>query len=391
MRGRILVVEDDAALAAMYSRVLGAHGYDVALANDGASALALASQTAFDVVISDIGMPRMDGVELLRQLRQQDPWVPVILLTGQPAVETAQTAIELQAFRYLVKPVDLRALTAAVKRAAIYGRWVRAQRDAAAALPTNAPAAPASHECLDTRFEEALRLLCVYFSPIVASGNGILRGFKVLARSPHPSFSTFEELLRAADRLGRRNALRRKLWALSTAPLGLLPDSLLLFVWTDLAGLADEELTREGAAIARLARQTVLVVSERGGIDERCEHRDLGALRSRGYRIGLDRLGDGYAGLNSLAWLEPEFVELDPSLVCHLADNPEQQRVLRAVVLLATELGAEVVAEGVTDERDQVSLCELGCELLTWGTVSTPDELSPISSGTISDLRHAPQ
>ena len=143
--------------------------------------------------------------------------------------------------------------------------------------------------------------------------------------------------------------------------------------------------------MARLARQTVLVVSEREGIHERCEHRDLGALRSRGFRIGLDRLGDGYAGLSSLAWLEPEFVELDPSLVCHLADSPEQQRVLRAVVLLATELGAEVVAEGVTDERDQASLSELGCDLLTWGTFFPPDEFSPISSGTISDPRHLPQ
>src|ERR1700722_8216847 len=85
----VLIVDDGPAVARALRRVLEASGYTVSVASGGQLAVEAISKTAFDVVISDIQMPGMTGVELLRSIRAQDLDVPVILMTGVPTVETA--------------------------------------------------------------------------------------------------------------------------------------------------------------------------------------------------------------------------------------------------------------------------------------------------------------
>lgn len=384
MRGRILVVEDDTALSTLYSRVLEAHGFEVCVAATGSAGLACAMKQQFDAVVSDIAMPGMDGMALLERLRELDPVVPVLFSTGQPGLETVQRAIELRAFRYLIKPVNLKALVASVARAASCCRWIRAKHLAALMVRQTLPPELGEHE-LGAHFSEGLNLLRVYYQPIVEGRGRRLRGFRVLARCLHPLWPTFDDLLRTAARLGRRQELRRKLWSLTMAPLEFLDPSLLLFVWTDIEGLAD--VANQGA-MSKHAHQTVLMVSDREGIAEDVEQRSLlSGLRSQGYRLGVDQLGDGYAGLNSLAWLEPEFVELEPGLVQQVAVAPDQQRLVKALGGLAQELGATLVAEGVTNESDARALAAQGCELFSWDVGTTPDELAPLSSGTLAHLQ----
>src|SRR2546422_3391849 len=106
-RGRVLVVDDDAAMLRAYERVLAREGFTVATANDGQTALALIPEQSYDAIVSDIAMPGMTGIELLRAVREHDLDVPVVIVTAGPTVETAARAVELGAFRYLVKPIDL--------------------------------------------------------------------------------------------------------------------------------------------------------------------------------------------------------------------------------------------------------------------------------------------
>jgi EAL domain-containing protein (putative c-di-GMP-specific phosphodiesterase class I) len=238
---------------------------------------------------------------------------------------------------------------------------------------------------LATHFEKGLELLRVYYQPVVDVETRQLRGFRILGRSLHPLLPTFEALLGAADRLGRRRELRRKLWSLTAAPLEFMDPSLLLFVWTDVDGLTDAV---ELGALRERARQTVLMVSDRHGIEESAEAQSLlRRLRAEGYRLGIDQLGDGYAGLNALAWFEPEFLELESALVRRVASDPEQQRLVGALSALAKELGAIVTAAGVGDERDARALLPLGCNLFSWDSSATPDELAPFSAETVSELR----
>jgi DNA-binding NtrC family response regulator len=116
-KARILVVDDEAAARAGLGKLLQQEDYDVALAEDGKSALQVASEHPPDVVVTDLNMPGMDGVELLLKLREQDRELPVILATAQDQVETAVRAMRAGAEDYLTKPIDFDALQLAIERA----------------------------------------------------------------------------------------------------------------------------------------------------------------------------------------------------------------------------------------------------------------------------------
>jgi signal transduction histidine kinase/DNA-binding response OmpR family regulator len=117
---RILVVEDDPLVYRMYERALSKNGYMVSLANTSQAAEEQLGSQAFDVIISDICLDGKDGLTLLEASQAQNPDTPVILVTGQPSIETASAAVRLNAYEYLVKPVSLEVLSKAVGRAAAF-------------------------------------------------------------------------------------------------------------------------------------------------------------------------------------------------------------------------------------------------------------------------------
>lgn len=116
---RVLVVDDEVEICTLLSRHLRRLGYTVEEAGDGVEALALVGTAVPDVVVTDMAMPRLDGLGLLQALRSIDPEVPVIVLTGQGSLENAVQAIrEGVLFDYLIKPLpDLALLEVAVRRA----------------------------------------------------------------------------------------------------------------------------------------------------------------------------------------------------------------------------------------------------------------------------------
>ena len=129
-RDAILVVDDDESVARALQRVLSAHGRDVVIARDGQAAIELLMTRRFDMVLSDIQMPRMSGVDLLSVVRAYDLDVPVVLMTGDPKIETAIEAVSLGALQYLVKPVPNDVLFKAVDRASRLHRLAQAKREA---------------------------------------------------------------------------------------------------------------------------------------------------------------------------------------------------------------------------------------------------------------------
>jgi len=115
--GKILVVDDEPALVALYSEVLRDAGFGVASAADGFEALEKMRQETFDLVLLDIWMPRMNGLEFLAQLRGLGSRARVVVTTGDSAPETLLEAIEDQAYRYLIKPIEPNALVSVVQEA----------------------------------------------------------------------------------------------------------------------------------------------------------------------------------------------------------------------------------------------------------------------------------
>src|SRR5205809_8012635 len=95
----VMIVDDEPITARGYARALTSAGYKVTIASSGREGATLARGKHFDAIVSDIAMPDMDGLALLRDIRQGDLDVPMIFMTGSPALETALEAIEYGAFR----------------------------------------------------------------------------------------------------------------------------------------------------------------------------------------------------------------------------------------------------------------------------------------------------
>jgi DNA-binding NtrC family response regulator len=112
---RILVVDDDEASRTLMSKILAFQGFQVDIADGGSDALTLAEEHPYQLAILDYRMPDMNGVELFEKLRQLQPEIVGIFLTGYPTVDTVYPAISSGVERVLAKPVDVDELLDLVK------------------------------------------------------------------------------------------------------------------------------------------------------------------------------------------------------------------------------------------------------------------------------------
>lgn len=116
---KLLIVDDERNLRLVIEKEMSRHGHEAASAADGEAAWEMLEAEDYDVVLCDINMPRLDGIGLLKRIREKGSNQPeIIMLTGQGTVETAITAMKLGAYDYLTKPYRIAELTALVKQAA---------------------------------------------------------------------------------------------------------------------------------------------------------------------------------------------------------------------------------------------------------------------------------
>lgn len=116
-RAQILVVDDEANLRRVLATVLEREGYDVFVAADGREALSVLSNHHVDVVVTDVRMPEMDGMVLLREVSRVDADIPVIMITAHSTVDNAVLALKSGAFDYLTKPFEQAEVKDVVRRA----------------------------------------------------------------------------------------------------------------------------------------------------------------------------------------------------------------------------------------------------------------------------------
>jgi len=116
---KVLLVDDEQAFLEPMAARLARRRISCSTAQSGKEALKLLQEECFNCAIVDVMMPVMDGLALLRRIRQDYPGTPVILLTGHASVELGVQGMELGAFEYLMKPVDLDELLDTVRRAVL--------------------------------------------------------------------------------------------------------------------------------------------------------------------------------------------------------------------------------------------------------------------------------
>ena len=270
MGGRVLLVDDDPSMCELLCLRLSKRGFDVAWHTGGAEALARLLAEDFDVVVTDLQMEGMDGLELCERIVANRPDVPVVVMTAHPGLSTAVGAIRARASDFLVKPFEIDALVASVQNAT----RERRARSGIAPAPVHAEpdewsdlvgASPAMKELRDL----LLRVASVDASVVITGESGT--GKELVARALHR----------------RSTRARRPFVALNCAAV---PESLLeseLFGHVK-GAFTDARSERQG--LFEQAQGGALLLDEVGDLHEHLQPKLLRALQERVIRpIGSGR------------------------------------------------------------------------------------------------------
>ncbi|HEY7897150.1 MAG TPA: EAL domain-containing protein [Gemmatimonadaceae bacterium] len=233
---------------------------------------------------------------------------------------------------------------------------------------------------------ETLRSRAVYvdYHPIVYAADGAVFGYEALARGSMRSLRRPEMMFEVAAEAGL-------IWELSRlcrdrAMEGirqLLKPGETLFINVDPHDFADPEFGDTALDIAD-AHHIVIEITERTAIKDYPKFRErLKAFRDRGFRFAVDDAGSGYAGLGSIANLEPDFIKLDISLINGIDTNFIKQDLVETLVRFASDQGAMVIAEGVEYEQEYEMVKSLGVHLVQGFYLHRPQQLADNLEGPI--------
>lgn len=361
---RVLVVDDDAAVLRACSLLLDRAGFKVDSAASGSRALELLQDNTYGVILSDILMEGMSGLDLLRAIRERDLDTPVVMMTAGPSLATALEAMAYGAHRYLLKPVAPETLVETITRASLLADLARLKREAFA-LQRQANLPVDDRDKLDATFTRGLEQLHMVFQPIVSMRQKKTIGFEALVRSTEPGMRSPVAFFDTAGLLGRQPELSKAIYSSVGKRAPEIHPDMMIFVNVHPPDLLDDSLHGTGSPLAPHSHRVVLEITERASIDKMG---DIGPvvndLRRLKYRLAVDDLGTGYAGLASFTQLGPEFVKLDRSLVKGIDRHPTKQRVVQAMYTLCADLGMTVISEGIETKEEMATLMTLGADYL---------------------------
>jgi EAL domain-containing protein (putative c-di-GMP-specific phosphodiesterase class I) len=234
---------------------------------------------------------------------------------------------------------------------------------------------------LAENFDRALASLWIAYQPIVSVKSKTIYGYEALLRSNEPSLPHPGAVLDAAERLGQLEALGQIIRDRAVEPVRDRPEAGMLFVNLHTTDLLDPTLLSRAAPLSQIADRVVLEITERASLDRVKDLRGrIASLREIGFRIAVDDLGAGYAGLTSFALLEPEIVKLDMTLVRDVHQSATKQKLIRSMAELCRDMGMLVVGEGVETVQERDALVELGCDLLQGYYFAKPGKPFPVVS-----------
>lgn len=364
--GHVLLVDDEPALLAAHEQILTAAGFDVTACKNGDEALQrITPSHSVEAVITDISMPGISGLELLRQVRKRDVDLPVLLLSGKPSIQTATEAVSLGALKYMVKPINSGELVSNVHQAVKLYRLGRAKREALTALGASTGEA-SDRAGLEASFNRAYDTLWVALQPIVKVHTKGLFGYEALLRSREPSLPHPGAVLDAAERLGKLDMLGRRIRELAIEAMERdTRNNWSLFVNLHPLDLLDDELLGLLERHQTSAKRIVLELTERASLDHITNLRGrIEAIRKLGVRLAIDDLGAGYAGLSSFVQLEPDIVKLDMSLIRDCDKSTLKQKLIGTLTKMCSDMSFLVVAEGIETAEERDTAVRLGCHLL---------------------------
>jgi EAL domain-containing protein (putative c-di-GMP-specific phosphodiesterase class I) len=363
-RGRVLVVDDDGAFALTCARMLDAFGYTVRVANDGQSATRMATEEHFDAVVTDINLPDQNGIQVLQEVRKTDTDMPIILVTGQPDLDTARAAVEWGAISYLLKPVSATQLEREIDRA-LHRRRTTSRMHIVEDQEKR-------QEGMSELFSRALAGLWMAFQPIVSWSHKSIVGYEALVRTNEPSLSSPLDLLKTAEDLKQIGLLGQRVRRHVASVMSACSYPSPMFVNLHSLELLDKSLYDPASPLAAFAEQIYFEITEQTAVDDTQEFlARTRRLRSLGYKIAVSDVGA--SGLGNLALLEPDAVKLEMSLFRKIENVAVKRKLMRAVVTLCQEMDVPFIAEGVETEAERDDFAANGGDLMQGYLFARPD------------------
>lgn len=362
----ILLVEDDALPRRAMTMVLRRAGFDVVTAsslNEGLSALERMER--LDACVSDIELGDGEGFALAERLRERHAHVPFVVVSGSDSPVHLRHSLRVRAAAHLRKPVEAEELVREVQAAVQEGEFQRLQAELLSErLGQDAGWFVPSHS--DAALSEALTSLRMAFQPIVQANSGAIVGFEALMRPQTKLFRSPPLLLNTAEFLDRTLEVGR-------VTRGLIAEAIFqgsavsadFFVNLHPLELRPEVLLAPDEPLLPFADRVVLEVTERAKFAaDQDVTATLAALRQQGFRIAVDDLGEGYAGLSWLLRMQPDVAKLDISLVRNIDRSRTQRRLVASLVGFCRRSEIRILAEGIERAEEAEVLTDLGCELL---------------------------
>ncbi len=252
-------------------------------------------------------------------------------------------------------------LEKAVQDAADHFHIAKRRRDALATSDAGA----GNRIALSRTFDSAIEQLWMAYQPIISWSRQQLYGFEALVRTGETAFPHPGVFLAAAERLKTLDALGRTIRSRVAKTLADNPAAATAFVNLHAHDLFDESLYSADSPLTAFATRVVLEITERSSLDQVDDVRErVVRLRKLGFKIAIDDLGAGYAGLTTIAQLEPDIVKLDMSLVRGIEVERTKRKLINSILGVCRDLGIQVVAEGIETPAERDALLDLGCDLL---------------------------
>jgi EAL domain-containing protein (putative c-di-GMP-specific phosphodiesterase class I) len=359
--GHILLVEDELVLARAYTRTLKLHGLEATWVADATSALGELRSRSYDVIVSDIMLPDHSGLDLLRHVRNSDPDLPMVLVTGMPNLDSAIDAVALGAFRYLVKPISNDRLIGCIAQAQRTRQVARLREEAL--TKTHGPNRGGDEE-LSRAFERALEPLWIAYQPVIGWPDRTIYGYQALVRSDERSLALPSALLSTAERLGRGQELSRAVRRSVAKTARALPAGTRVLVNSSPSDLLDSDLYSATSALGAVAGRVALEIVDTGALGQIPDLKGrVQELKTLGYRVGVSVSGSSYLDFERFDALVPDIIKVDLSRHDGLSQPASHRNGLERAAEWCDQNGCDLIVAGVERDDERHQLLSIGCKL----------------------------
>lgn len=367
MNNKVLLVDDEPKVLAALRRSMGRR-FSISCAESGAKALEMVdTEGPFAAIVSDVNMPGMTGIDLMREMRRRAPETVRLILTGRSDFDVAVDAVNHGAvFRFHTKPIDAEVLEMSIENALL-----RHQLDKHAGTLFD-PDDSLRREVADLR--DALRAgeLRMFVQPQLRLSDGAVTGAEALLRWDRAGQGLFEPrhflgLAEASGLMGDitswvldKACAEARVWHDRGLPTMRIAVNMTAANLRDpgfpelVAGRLDHHGVSADWLELELTEGAILTEIDR-------IKTTLHALSSMGVELSIDDFGTGYSSFGWLRQLPVDRLKIDQMFVADIVTEPKAFRVVETIIALAGDLGLSVVAEGVETAAQQAMLAGAGC------------------------------